>query len=103
MEDIPIMEFMDDRTTIAIHSDLTILPEGEHNVTFTVGGEAIETPLQVVRTLDKIDYIFAIGSVAYKTTIYPDGRTYNSVLDSSNTDFPQEYQTKGTWRYTSSR
>jgi hypothetical protein len=98
-DNIPQMEFISPAGIIAVESDLTILPEGKHEVAFLVEGETIKSPLTVRRELGRIEYTYKLGESLYRTIIFPDGRTYNSILEAGEMS-PKEFQTKGTWRYT---
>ena len=98
MSDDSIMEFVTGEETIAINSDLTMLPEGNHKVDFVVEGQKISSPVVVSRELDNIKYTYELNGRVYHTMITPDGRIFTSAI-MSGVMSPSEYQSKGQWRY----
>jgi hypothetical protein len=103
MDNTPQMEFISPDNNMTIQEDITMLPEGEHKVSFNTDSGVVKTPVTVTRDLDKIHVLYSLGNKTYRSTLHPDGRVYSSVLiqpDEDSMSNPYEIQDKGIWRFT---
>ena len=101
-KDVPQMEFISPESSVTIQEDITMLPDGDHTVSFNTESGVTKTPVTVTRDLDKIEIEYTLGNRTYRSTLYPDGRTYSSILihgDKESMSNPYEIQDKGMWRF----
>jgi hypothetical protein len=102
----PVMEFMslaeDVKESTSVGSDLTMLPNGKHEVSFQVGDVETKTNVTIQRELDKINISFTLGEKTYTSVLHADGRVYSSILIRREAPFPPyEIQEQSMWRFLS--
>ena len=102
----PVMEFMslaeDANEPTSIGSDLTMLPNGNHEVSFQVGDVETKSDVTIKRELDKINISFTLGEKTYTSVLHSDGRVYSSILIQREAPYsPYEIQERGMWRFLS--
>tara|TARA_A100001388_G_C28734084_1_gene483152 strand:- start:443 stop:757 length:315 start_codon:yes stop_codon:yes gene_type:complete len=104
MSEINPIEMIDSDRSISIDKDLTILPDGIHDINITDAEDNFKSKVEIKRELEKITASYSIGKDQYSSVMFPDGRVYNTVkVDRGEGLPPAVFQSKATWRYTKNR